>query len=126
MLSQPFSADELFVLTEWAHRVHIGEVTPREVSEKVREVIKRLRDHAAEQERQKPLPVASDGSALWTVRETAEWMRWKVSAVYDAIYAHRIPPECVVKVGRKVLIHSARLMSWIDAGGNPLPKGGLT
>ncbi len=109
----PLTAEDTLEMELWAVRVAAGEVPPREVGERLRAILGRVRATLA----LRPAAPPVDEGFL-TVKEAAVRLNCKPEHVYHLRYSKQLPPDVFCKVGKgTVRLRADRLQAWLDAGG---------
>ncbi len=57
-----------------------------------------------------------NGAALWTLRELAEFLRVTVGSAYKMVCRGQLPPKAVFRLGKRLRIRSAIVLSWLERG----------
>lgn len=100
----------------WVLRVAQGEVTPRDVAERVREIVAEMRRVLA-RDLGRPA-VALLGDDWISIREAARICGLTPAGIYDRIYNRRIPSTIVRRAGRSGhtwQINHQGLITWLAA-----------
>lgn len=50
---------------------------------------------------------------LWTIRDFAEWFKVSIPAVRGILRRRELPPEAVIKVGRRVRLKAELVKQWV-------------
>ena len=102
-------------LDAWVLRVAQGEVTPRDVAERVRDIVAEMRRVLT---RDMGKTVALLGDDWLTVKEAARLLGITPAGVYDRIYNRGIPQTIVRRAGRSGQtwqINHQGLITWLAA-----------
>jgi len=59
--------------------------------------------------------VGNESRRLLNVAEMAEYIRSTPGSIYNRVACRRIPPECVVRIGRAVRFDRREVDRWIEA-----------
>ncbi len=59
---------------------------------------------------------STNGAALWTLRELAVFLRVTVGSAYKMVCRGQLPPKSIVRLGKRLRIRSAIVMSWLEKG----------
>ena len=60
------------------------------------------------------VPPAPDG--LWTIRQASGWLSVSEHALRCMLRRNQVPPEVVVRIGRRVRFRSDAVRAWIKSG----------
>ena len=52
---------------------------------------------------------------LMTVNELSEYMATSVGSIYTKVCERKMPPECIVKIGRALRFDKAKIDIWLDS-----------
>ncbi len=55
-------------------------------------------------------------NGLWTLGELASFMRVTVAAARKIVSRGQLPPKAVVRIGARIRIRAAVVMSWLEKG----------
>lgn len=102
-------------LDAWVLRVAQGEVTPRDVAQRVRDIVTEMRRVLT---RDMGKTVALLGDDWLTVKEAARLLGITPAGVYDRIYNRHIPQTIVRRAGRSGQtwqINHQGLITWLSA-----------
>ena len=53
---------------------------------------------------------------LWTVRQASAWLAVSEHALRCMLRRNQLPPEAIVRIGRRVRFRSEALRLWVKAG----------
>lgn len=120
MTTPPLRLEDLAAWDRWAASVDRGEVTPREVADRTRDLVAMLRASFVRQVTEPAVPASGSGddADLVDVHEAARILgQTRVGRVYEMKADKVFPEGTVVKLGQQLRFRRSRLQAWIDAGG---------
>jgi excisionase family DNA binding protein len=53
---------------------------------------------------------------LWTVKQAAEWLSLTEHALRTMLRRNQLPPDAIVRIGRRIRFRSDRLRTWLRTG----------
>ncbi len=53
---------------------------------------------------------------LWNIRQASAWMSLSERALRAMLYRNQVPPEAIVRIGRRIRFRSDALRAWIARG----------
>jgi hypothetical protein len=56
--------------------------------------------------------MSADPAELWTIQDFAAWLKITVIAARAMLRRRELPPDCVLKIGRRVRLVAAPLRDW--------------
>ena len=59
------------------------------------------------------LPSVEDG--LWDVKQASQWLALTEHALRTMLRRNQVPPEAIVRIGRRIRFRSDVLRAWIQA-----------
>jgi excisionase family DNA binding protein len=57
-----------------------------------------------------------NSKGLWTLQELAEFMRVTIGSARKMVSRGQLPPKAVVRIGARIRIRAAIVMSWLEKG----------
>ena len=54
------------------------------------------------------------GDPLWTVRQACSWLSLTEHAVRTMLRRNQLPPDAIVRIGRRIRFRSSALRAWIE------------